>query len=88
MAKQTRKKSAVSPPARKKTSKKALTSEELTQKHLSDPNHKLTDDELKNVRTDLHVATDEPELPKGDERPHDVDKDHHFKTPWDVLKNT
>ena len=42
---------------------KSMTAAELTQKHLKDPNHHVTDEELRNVRVGIE-AEDEEEVSK------------------------
>lgn len=89
MAKQTRTKKAGEKTTRKKTTKKGMTTKELTDKHMNDEHHNITDDEIRNVQIDLDVETGEAlELPEGEERPHEVDKDRKFQTPWDVINES
>ena len=65
------------------------TPEELMHKHLSNKSHVITDDDIKNL--DLKIPdADNPsnqplEIDESQTRPHDEDKDHRFKTPWDVI---
>jgi hypothetical protein len=84
-------------PDNKKTSKpgeknsrskesRGKTTEELRRRHLSDKNDKITDDDIRNIRIDTSVDAGEGlDLPKGKNRPHDVDKDNKTSTPWDVI---
>ena len=71
---------------RKKKENKPLTTEELTRKHMEDEDHNITEEEFRDVQITEETPTGEqPPIEGGDERPHDVDKDHRFQTPWDVL---
>lgn len=74
-------------PSKKKS--KGMTTQELTHKHLKDSKHTITDDEIRNIDIQLDVDTGEPlDIPDSDVRPHDIDKDHRIKTPWDVMDNS
>jgi hypothetical protein len=89
MAREPRKRKPVEPKAKKKTPEKGMTTEELRRKHMSDPNHNISEEDLKNVQIEAHAEPGEAlDLPEGDERPHDVDKDHRIKTPWDVRRDS
>jgi len=89
MAKRTRTRKTPETPIKKKVVKTGLTTEELTRKHMSDPNHTISEEDLKNVQVDAHVEPGEAlDLPERDDRPHDVDKDHRIKTPWDIRKDS
>lgn len=65
---------------------KPLTTEELTRKHMEDPDHNISEEEFRDVQINTETEGDVPPTEGGDERPHDVDKDHRFKTPWDVIE--
>jgi hypothetical protein len=66
---------------------KPLTTEELMRKHMEDPDHNISEEEFRDVQINTETKEDDkPDLEGGDERPHDVDKDHRFKTPWDVIE--
>jgi len=72
-----------------KKPKKKLTIKQLRDKHMKDKNHVITDEELRNLdlsetqhdRTTSHT----PQIPNGEERPKDEDKDKKMVTPWDVI---
>lgn len=71
--------------------KATKTAQQLVETHMKDPNHVITDEDLKSVKIDTTIPTDEAhqplDIPADDNRPKDEDKDHRFKTPWDVLDN-
>lgn len=76
-------KSTAKPRSKQKTTK------ELTREHIQKEDHKITDEDFKNVvlGEDLPEDRKEPlDLPNTDDRPHDEDKDHKIATPWDVIK--
>lgn len=56
---------------------KSMTAAELTQKHLKDPNHHVTDEELRNVKVGIEaededdVSNDSNQLEQEIERLHD-----------------
>src|SRR5215213_2166786 len=72
-----------------KTDKKSKTAKELISSHLKDQKHVITDEEFKELDVTASVNSDsshEPlEIESNKERPKDEAKDHHTKTPWDVL---
>ena len=59
------------------------------QRHMSNEKDVITDEDLKNLDLDTSLQSDvahEPlELKENPNRPKDESKDHHIKTPWDVL---
>lgn len=69
--------------------KKDKTAKELVDQHMSDEDHIITDEDLKNVDIDTSTTAETAhkplDIPADDDRPKDEDKDHRFKTPWDVL---
>jgi hypothetical protein len=85
------KKHAADNPNREKTTPKkratgGQTTQDLRKKHLRDQDHSISDEEMRNLNVEKQSEEEVPtRLPEGDERPHDVDKDRRFKTPWDVL---
>lgn len=70
-------------------SKKPKTAKDLMTSHITDKNHVITDEEFKNVSTDVTLDVDtahEPlEIENKKDRPKDEGKDHPYTTPWDVL---
>jgi hypothetical protein len=72
-----------------KTRSKRKTIQELTKEHIQNEDHKITDEDFKNVVMETEIPEekiDALDLPDNDERPHDEDKDHKITTPWDVIK--
>ena len=69
--------------------KKDKSAKELVDKHMSDEDHIISEEDLKNVTIDTttegETAHKPLDIPADDDRPKDEDKDHRFKTPWDVL---
>jgi hypothetical protein len=76
-------------PQRTRKTRAPKTASQLVDTHMKDPNHVITDEDLKSVTIDTTLPQDgahQPlEIKPDDERPKDEDKDHRFKTPWDVL---
>ena len=74
-------------PQKKKN--KGDSAKDLVDKHMSNEDHIITDEDLKNVTIDTTIEGETAHKPldisSDDERPKDEDKDHRFKTPWDVL---
>ena len=72
----------------KKSSSKGLTATEIVRKKIRD-NSKITEEDMKNVRIDVSIPTDEAhqplDIPADPERPKDEDKDGKTTTPWDVI---
>ena len=69
--------------------RKGKTTKELSQEHLKDENHEITEEDFKNVL----LSTDNPEvrherleIKDEKDRPKDEDKDPDIVTPWDVIK--
>ncbi len=58
--------------------------EALTKRHLKDKNDKITDEDIRNIKIDTNVNSEDP-LELEEDRPHDVDKDNKTSTPWDVI---
>ena len=60
------------------------TTRDIVQRHLSDKEDKITEDDFKNLS--LPDAGIEPlPIEEGKERPKDSDKDNDTLTPWDVI---
>ena len=57
--------------------------------HMNDKSHIMTDEELKDLDLNLsHPDTSTshtPDIPEGEERPKDEDKDPKKITPWDLI---
>ena len=73
-----------------KPRKKGKTTKELMERHLKNKNDVITEDEFKNLNletdVDAQTAHEPLEIKPDQDRPHDKDKDHTIKTPWDVIK--
>ena len=70
---------------KRKSAAKGKTTEELTQRHLKDKNHKISDEDIRNIQVSTgNDSEDEPDIP-DEKRAHDVDKDNPKSTPWDVI---
>jgi hypothetical protein len=68
---------------------KRKTIQELTKEHIQNEDHKITEEDFKNVVLETNIQKgkiDALDLPDRDDRPHDEDKDHSITTPWDVIK--
>jgi len=65
------------------------TSGEIVKRHLNNKNDKITDDDLRNLKIDSSLPTDEGQQPleikEDKERPKDAEKDNKTITPWDVI---
>ncbi len=65
------------------------TAREVVNRHLSNENDKITEDDFKNLKIDLSLPKDKAHAPlpikEGKERPKDGDKDNTITTPWDVI---
>ena len=72
-----------------KRTRKTKTAKQLVSTHLKDENHVITDEDLKSIKIETTVDSDTAhqvlDIKSDDERPKDEDKDHRFKTPWDVI---
>ena len=70
-------------------SKKTESVKALRDKHLSDKNHVITDEEMKDLDVE-HTPPDRstshtPKIPNKKNRPKDEDKDPKILTPWDTI---
>ena len=76
------------------------TIEERVHRHISDINSKITDDDIKSVKTELDIRSDSPNQPEeenGDKKKkkrnsHEPKKDEEGRkekdtTPWDLLSD-
>jgi hypothetical protein len=65
------------------------TAREIVNRHLSDENDIITEDDFRNLKIDLSLPKDKAHQPlqikSGKERPKDGDKDNTITTPWDVI---
>ncbi len=72
-----------------KTKTKGQTAKELTDIHLHDKNHVITDDDIKNLSLDFNAPDTDtshtPEIENDGDRPKDEDKDHAIVTPWNLI---
>lgn len=72
-----------------KSKKKGLTAKELVDRHISDKNDVITEEEFKNLVIDVDITSDvahEPlDISVDPDRPKDEDKDPKIATPWDVI---
>jgi hypothetical protein len=88
MAKAKSKKKETTPATSKKSSSKGLTATEIVRNKIRD-NSSITEEDMKNVRIDVSLPTDEAHQPlpisEDTERPKDEDKDQKTTTPWDVI---
>lgn len=68
--------------------KKSMTAKELIQKHIKDPNHKITDEDLNNVKVGITIE-DETEISIHAKEMEEDFKGHHGEVPnpYDVLGN-
>jgi hypothetical protein len=70
--------------------KKGKTVKQLSDKHMKDKTHIITDEEIKNLDLDLNNpetnTSHTPDIPDDKDRPKDEDKDPKIITPWDVIK--
>jgi len=69
---------------------KGKTAKQIMSRHIRDKNDIITDEEFKELKVGLYDSTDTEheriELPGGNERPKDEDKDPEILTPWDLIK--
>jgi len=70
-----------------KPAKKGESLEERVHRHLNDINSKITDDDIKNVKTELELrAETNPEHKENEEKgKNEADKEDKQTTPWNLL---
>ncbi len=61
------------------------TASQIVRRHIRDKNDVITEEDIKNVKIDFSIPTEEPLTIPDKEHPKDVGKDHPYITPWDVL---
>ena len=70
--------------------KEGKTSRDLMNRHISNENDVITDEEFKNMEIDTSIQADTAheilEIENDPDRPKDEGKDHPMVTPWDVIK--
>lgn len=69
--------------------KKGKTAKQIMSRHINDKNDVITEEEFKELNVGIGVKDSEHdavEIPEGDKRPKDEDKDPSMITPWDVIK--
>ena len=70
-----------------KLTKKRESLEQRVHRHLNDINSKITDDDIKNVKTELEIRSDtNPVKRKNEENgENEIDKEDKHTTPWNLL---
>jgi len=73
-----------------KSRKEGKTSRDLMNRHISNKNDVITEEEFKNLDIDTSIEADTAhevlEIRNDPDRPKDEGKDHPIVTPWDVIK--
>jgi hypothetical protein len=73
-----------------KSRKEGKNARELMNRHISDKNDVITEEEFKNMEIDTTLdsgtAHETLEIRNDPDRPKDEGKDHPIVTPWDVIK--
>jgi hypothetical protein len=73
----------------KKPLSKGLTPKQIVKRHIQNENDLITEDDMKNVKIDSSLQSDQAhqplEISSDTERPKDEDKDNKTRTPWDVI---
>jgi hypothetical protein len=73
----------------KNKSEKGKTPHEMMQKHLSDKNDVISNEDFSNMEVGSEIRqADEKPLELKKKHPKDEDKDPKMYTPWDVLKDS
>lgn len=70
-----------------KPSSKSLSAKQIVKRHMEDKNALITEDDMKNVKIDSSLPSEDDPLlfPLETERPKDAVKDKETTTPWDII---